>query len=151
MEDEEKNRELCVKGVKMKKFVFVMLVISLIMLVACGGPSGRPMELSMIEVDFQLPERAEVNEMVELKAIVTHGGEFVTDADHVYFEYWLRGKEGESKTIDAINRQDGTYTATVSFPQDGVYEIYAHTTARNMHVMPKKPITVGTGQSETQP
>ena len=128
----------------------LLLILVLGLLSACGNTDKNEQkqaseEPKIIEVEFVLPEKAEVNEKVELKAIVNYGEEKVKDAKEVKFEYWEMGKEDESTTIEANNNDDGTYTAEVAFDRDGVYEIYAHTTAKDMHTMPKKQITIGEG------
>ncbi|WP_096271287.1 FixH family protein [Paucisalibacillus globulus] len=135
----------------MKRWTWMfVLVILIMMLSACNDDSEKDTsqdteELKTLAVEFEVPEKASVGETVELKATVTYGDEIVNDADEVSFEYWLQENEDDSTTIEAINNEDGTYTAEVSFATDGVYEIYAHTTARDLHTMPKESITVGEG------
>ena len=85
---------------------------------------------------------AEVGEKVTLEAMVTYGEEKVTDADKVIVEYWVEGNRDNSILLDAHNNGDGTYSAEVVFEQDGIYEMYAHTTAKDMHTMPKKTIII---------
>src|SRR5699024_12180219 len=88
---------------------------------ACSGNNDAPDdsdELASLDVDFQLPESADLEETVELKAIVTYGDEKVTDAE-VEFEYWEKGDEENSTRIEAENNEDGTYTEDVSFDRDG--------------------------------
>jgi hypothetical protein len=138
-----------------RKFAVLLLILVLGLLSACGNTNETEEEQGseepkIIEVEFVLPEKAEVNEKVELKAIVNYGEEKVKDAKEVKFEYWEMGKEDESTTIEANNNDDGTYTAEVAFDHDGVYEIYAHTTAKDMHTMPKKQITIGEGTTAVQ-
>lgn len=131
----------------MRKKLFILLaIIAVLVLSACGNDGGdvaENEELKVLEVEFTVPEKAEVGETVELKALVTFGDEKVEDADEVNFEYWIQGNKDDSITIDSTNEGDGVYTAEVTFEADGVYEIYAHTTARDMHTMPKKSIIVG--------
>lgn len=117
------------------------------MLVACNGDSEQADELKMVEVDFELPEVADVDEEVELKATVTYGDDKVTEADQMDFEYWEESNRDDSTFVEGENNGDGTYTAEVSFEEDGVYEIYAHTTAEGIHTMPKKSITIGDASS----
>lgn len=140
-----------------KKISLLIMIFGLILLAACGqnnddATSDADTEdqeaLKTLNVAFEVPETADLNEDVTLKAIVTYGDEEVVDADDVEFEYWLAGHEDNSTMLDAENNEDGTYTQTVSFDQDGEYEIYAHVTARDLHTMPKKAITVGNGASE---
>ncbi|WP_042150111.1 FixH family protein [Paucisalibacillus sp. EB02] len=136
----------------MRKIWMVMFVLLLTILTACNNDTENKAgqeteELKMLEVDFEVPEKVGVGETVVLKAIVTYGDEEVKDADEVNFEYWLQGDDDNTTTVESINNEDGTYTAEVSFETDGVYEIYAHTTARELHTMPKKAITVGNGIS----
>lgn len=138
-------------GVKkqMRKSLWIIFtILTLVMLAACGGNDvaddlDDDGELIPLEVDFDLPETADVDEAVELKATVTYGDEQVEDAEYVEFEYWLSGDKDNSVSVDAENNEDGTYTAEVTFEEDGVYEIYAHTQARDLHTMPKKSIAIG--------
>ena len=125
------------------KFGFISLIMTIAILAACGDNSNDDEELKMLEVDFELPETAAIDEDVELKATVTYGDEKVTDADQMEFEYWPEEDRDDSTFIDGENNEDGTYTAEVSFEEDGVYEIYAHTTAEALHTMPKKSIEIG--------
>ena len=123
------------------------LISVLALLSACGDDedANQSEKLKMLDVDFELPEEADVDETVELKATVTYGDEKVDDADEMEFEYWMENDQDNSTFIDGENNGDGTYTAEVTFDEDGVYELYAHTTARTLHTMPKKSITVGDG------
>lgn len=137
------------KGIiEMKIFLPLVLILMIGLLAACDNGTENEStqetdELTMLEVEFQLPEKAEVDEVVELKAIVTDRDEKIEDADEVKFEYWIEGNDDDTTMVESTNNGDGSYTAEVSFESDGVYEIYAHTTARDMHTMPKKSITVG--------
>lgn len=132
-----------------------MLVLLIGLLAACsnetenGNKQGTD-ELKMLEVEFQVPAKSDIGETIELKAIVTYGDEKVKDADEVQFEYWEKGNEEDSTKIKSNNNGDGTYTAEVSFDTEGIYEIYAHTTARDLHTMPKKSITIGESTSADQ-
>lgn len=126
----------------------IVLISVLALLAACGEDgenNNQSDELKMLEVDFELPEEADVDETVELKATVTYGDEKVDDADEMEFEYWMEGDRDNSTFIDGENNGDGTYTAEVTFDENGTYESYAHTTARTLHTMPKKSITIGEG------
>ncbi len=133
-----------------KKLLFITGMISLLILfTACGNDdqenTDKQDELLELAVEFNVPETAEVGEEVQLEAIVTYGDEKVVDASQMDFDICERGKEDESVTIEADNHEDGTYTITYTFEQDGIYEMYAHTTAHHLHTMPKKEITVGEG------
>lgn len=126
----------------MRKITLTLLTLVLALLSACGSDDETE-ELAALEVDFILPETAEPGESVTLEAIVTYGEELVEDADEVVFEYWLQGHEDDSTNVEGTHTSDGSYTAEVVFEEDGVYEIYAHTTARGLHTMPLKSIVVG--------
>lgn len=136
----------------MRKLFLFMLALTIIVLTACSGnkdeETTNPDELKALEVEFEVPETAEAGETILLKATVTYGDEKVEDADEVNFEYWEGENEDDSTTIESTNNGDGTYTAEVTFESDGVFSIYAHTTARAMHTMPKKTVTVGKGNVE---
>lgn len=134
----------------MKRYIWWLLIVSIsITLAACSGNNSTTddtdtsEELHELLVDFEVPESADVDETVELKAVVTYGDEKVKDADEVAFEFWEHGHKDDSTTIEAKNNEDGTYTAEIAFEHDGAFEIYAHTTARDLHTMPKKNIAIG--------
>ncbi|WP_156291894.1 FixH family protein [Oceanobacillus salinisoli] len=134
-------------------FTIIMLVVIVITIVVYSMSGNETEdtvtedleELPTLEVDFKVPETVDVNETVELNATVSYSDEMVTDADEVLFEIWQQGHEDESIEVETTNNGDGTYTAETSFESNGIYEIYAHTTARDLHTMPKKTIVVGTG------
>lgn len=130
------------------KWLLMMMLILAAALVACGGndtDTGDSDELEMLEVEFDVPETADVDEPVELEAYVTFGDEPVVDADEVEFEIWEMCDKDNSVSETPTNNKDGTYTLEYTFTEDGIYEMYAHTTAHAMHTMPKKEITVGSG------
>ncbi|MEK5441186.1 FixH family protein [Fredinandcohnia sp. FSL W7-1320] len=134
-----------------RKTGMLLFVLITGLLAACGNEDKNEekdqmsQELVPLEVEFIVPEKAEAGEKVLLKAVVTYGEEKVKDADEVKFEYWETGNQGDSTMVESTNKNDGTYIAEVTFDHDGVYEMYAHTTAKDMHTMPKKSITVGEG------
>lgn len=135
-----------------KKLGWLMLAVMLVALAACGnnnnavGDANTDLEeLAALEVDLKVTEEADVDETVEMKAHVTYGDEDVTDADEVVFEVWEEGKQDDSEMIDSTNHEDGSYTAETAFDRDGLFHIQVHVTARDMHTMPKKEVTVGDG------
>src|SRR5690625_1939705 len=136
-----------------KKLFMSFLTLLFIPLVACSNNNNNAEnnlndELLDLKVEFDVPESIEVGETLELKAIVTYGDEKVTDADDVNFEYWEEGNKDDSEKVDAKNNEDGTYTADVTFDDDAVIVMYAHTTARDLHTMPKRTVIVGDAVSE---
>lgn len=127
-----------------KKILSAFFVILIMILAACGeDEADLDDELIPLEVEFNPVETADVDEVVELEAIVTYGDEFVDDAEYVDFEYWLGDDKDNSITVEGENKGDGVYTAEVSFEEDGVYTVYAHTQAKDLHTMPKRLIAVG--------
>lgn len=133
----------------MKRFITILsLVLTAVVLVACGsGSNDEDDDLLMLEVEFEPQETASVGDTVELVATVTYGDEAVTDADEMEFEYWIGDgeetpEERDSTFVEATNNDDGTYSIEVTFEDAGEYWIYAHTTARDLHTMPKRSITV---------
>jgi hypothetical protein len=134
-----------------KKFWMFMMVLVLVLSVlsACNGGEEKKVEEpnvpQALDVKLDVPETADVNGKVEMKVAVTQGGEKVTDADEVKFEVWEEGKKEESSMIEAENKDDGTYEAETSFDHDGVFTVQVHVTARGLHTMPKKSVTVGAG------
>lgn len=126
-----------------------LIIITLIILSACGKDNiNLNEELPTLDVEFELPEFAEVGETIELKAIVTYDNEPVKDANEVNFEYWENDDKENSITIDSINHHDGTYTAEIIVENDAVYSVYAHTTAKALHTMPLRSVIVGSPDIE---
>ncbi|WP_018933092.1 FixH family protein [Gracilibacillus lacisalsi] len=127
---------------------YILITLLALLLAACNSQADddeqhEDEEVKGIQVDFALPEEAEVGESVLLQTTVTYGeDELVTDADEMDFEYWNVEDEDNTVHVDATNHEDGTYSAEITFEEPGTYEIYAHTTAREIHSMPKKAITI---------
>lgn len=132
----------------MYKNKFVITFIFIVMLFAACSENNANEEnedLLPLEVQFDVPESLNVGETLELKAVVTYGDELVIDADEVVFEVWEKGDQQNSDMITGTNNEDGTYTAEITFDHDGIFEMYAHTTAHDLHTMPKREVTVGEG------
>ena len=132
----------------MRKLITIIGLSLFLFLAACGNQGVLDEDdefggLATLDVEFNLPETADPGETVVLEAVVTYGDEIVEDADEVLFEYWLKGHEADSVKIEGTHVGDGVYTAEVTFDEEGVYEAYAHTTARGLHTMPLKSIAVG--------
>lgn len=103
----------------------------------------------MVEVEILTPEEVAVNESVELLAQLTQAGEPVDDAEIVQFEVWESGYRDKGQIIDGDPTGDGLYRAEITFDHDGVFYVYAHSTARGLHVMPKQQIVVGNPDMST--
>ena len=132
----------------MKK-LFLTLAMTAVLAVGCGAEDDAVDTLGSGEVPVEIivevltPEKLNVGEATTLEVKVTQGGEVVNDADSVDFEVWESGLRDEGTMIDGEFTEDGVYTAEYTFDHDGVYYMYAHTTARGMHVMPKQQFIVG--------
>jgi hypothetical protein len=133
----------------MKKTI-AALVMATMTLVGCSDEQATEVNsqqegtLEEVMVEFQTPTELAVNEEVVLSVKVTQGDEAVDDADSVEFEVWESGMRDESEMIDGHLTEDGVYEAEYTFDHDGLYYMFAHTTARGLHVMPKQELTVGT-------
>ena len=132
----------------MKK-LFLTLAMAAVLAVGCGAEDDSVDTLSNGEVPVEIivevltPEKLNVGEATTLEVKVTQSGEAVNDADSVDFEVWESGLRDEGTMIDGEFTEDGVYTAEYTFDHDGIYYMYAHTTARGMHVMPKQQFIVG--------
>lgn len=137
----------------MPKKIFIVLIIMIAALAACSENENENAseieeieELPALEVDFEVPEKAEPGDTLELTAHVTYGGDPVTDADEVVFEIWIQGDRENSVMLETENHGDGNYSANMKFEEEAVYEMYAHTTARDLHTMPLKSVIVGNAE-----
>lgn len=122
--------------------------ITAMMLTGCGAEeeshtNHEETTFQEIVVQIQTAEQLPVGEEVVLSAKVSQGEEAVDDADKVEFEVWESGLRDEGKMIEGKLTKDGVYEANHTFDHDGVYYMYAHTTARGLHTMPKQKLTVG--------
>ena len=122
--------------------------ITAMMLTGCGAEeeshtNHEETTFQEIVVQIQTAEQLPVGKEVVLSAKVSQGEEAVDDADKVEFEVWESGLRDEGKMIEGTLTKDGVYEANHTFDHDGVYYMYAHTTARGLHTMPKQKLTVG--------
>lgn len=104
--------------------------------------SGKNIPVA-VEVEVLNELTFEPGQEVELAARVTQGDEVVNDADEVKFEVWESGKRTEGVMLDGVFSEDGIYSIKYTFPHEGMYYMFAHTTARGMHVMPRVELIVG--------
>jgi YtkA-like len=136
----------------MKKIALLMAILLVAVLGACGNDAGTGQNQEvpeLLEVEINLPEEnLEVGEEIDLEAYVSQGGEAVEDADEVKFEVLKQG-ETESEMFEGEHQGEGIYTAKKKFDAEGVYAVTAHVTARDMHNMPKKELTVGIPSEST--
>ncbi|SHG36061.1 FixH family protein [Ornithinibacillus halophilus] len=134
---------------KKRSWLLILGVVFLAILTACNDESAEENEnsdeLLMLEVELNVAETVDVGETVDLSATVTYGDEAVADADEVEYEVWEKGLKDESYRLEATNNEDGTYTAETTFDKDGIYHVQVHVTAKDLHTMPQKEVTVGEG------
>ena len=132
----------------MKKWIFSTVAISFL-LFGCGDDNAEVDTLDNGEmpaevlVEIQTVEQLAVGETVQLSAKVTQNEDAVNDADEVKFEVWESGLRDNGQMLEGKLIEDGVYTVDYTFDHDGVYYMYAHTTARGLHVMPKQKLVVG--------
>ena len=140
----------------MKRFLAIGSILAALTISACGTNEehdGHNAATSdevpeMVEVDLTVPETVTAGEKVEITAAVTQGGEIVEDADEVKIEV-LNLTSGEKEMIDAILNEDKQYAIDYTFETNGSYDITSHVTARDLHVMPTKQVTVTGGKEAT--
>ena len=131
----------------MKKWFYSLVAVP-ILLVGCGDdPKVETLDTAevpaIVDVHIQTAEQLNAGETIQLAARVTQDDEAVNDAKEVKFEVWESGLRDEGEMLDGELTEDGIYVADYTFDHDGVYYMFAHTTARGMHVMPKQELIVG--------
>ncbi len=131
----------------MKKWFYSLVAVPFL-LVGCGDdPEVETLETAevpaIVDVHIQTAEQLNAGETIQLAARVTQDEEAVNDAKEVKFEVWESGLRDEGEMLDGELTEDGIYVADYTFDHDGVYYMFAHTTARGMHVMPKQELIVG--------
>lgn len=133
-----------------KGILFLLVSLTAIFLVACNEkeesePVTKAPEVSLLEAELTVNEKAAVGETVKLKTVVTQGDDMIDDASEVNYEVWEEGDKSNSVIIDAKNEGEGVYTAETSFDHDGLFHIQVHVTANDQHTMPVVEVTVGEG------
>lgn len=131
----------------MKKWFYSLVAVPFL-LVGCGDdPEVETLDTAevpaIVDVHIQTAEQLNAGETIQLAARVTQDEEAVNDAKEVKFEVWESGLRDEGEMLDGELTEDGIYVADYTFDHDGVYYLFAHTTARGMHVMPKQELIVG--------
>ena len=145
-EDERPGKKAVARGI-----LFLGVAILIFILAGCSQqentatPEQQDEPLEPVVVDLQVPEHGKVGESITVLATVTQGDEPVEDADEVVFEIWEDGNKDNSEMIDYEHHENGTYKIETTFAKEGTYMIQVHVTARRMHVMPTKQITIGDG------
>lgn len=131
----------------MRKWFYSLVAVPFL-LVGCGDEQevetlDTAEVPAIVDVHIQTAEQLNTGETVQLAARVTQDEEAVNDAKEVKFEVWESGLRDEGEMLDGELTEDGIYVADYTFDHDGVYYMFAHTTARGMHVMPKQELIVG--------
>lgn len=131
----------------MKKWMYSLIAVPFL-LFGCGDEQQLQTDANteapaIVEVDIQTAELLSAGEPIQLAARITQNGEPVDDADEVKFEVWESGLRDQGEMLFGELTSDGVYAVDYTFDYDGVYYMYAHTTARGMHVMPKQQLVVG--------
>lgn len=127
----------------MKKWMIGLAAV--MMLAACSQEEEQTSSdemPQMVDVEISVPEGAVPGEETVLQAEVTQGGEAVEDANEVLFEIWNDAAGTESERVEGTHTENGVYEVAYTF-EESVYTVQAHTTARDMHVMPKTQFHVG--------
>lgn len=131
----------------MRKWFYSLVAVPFL-LVGCGDEQevetlDTAEVPAIVDVHIQTAEQLNTGETIQLAARVTQDEEAVNDAKEVKFEVWESGLRDEGEMLDGELTEDGIYVADYTFDHDGVYYMFAHTTARGMHVMPKQELIVG--------
>ena len=139
----------------MKRFLAIGSILAALTLSACGineepKPTTSDEVPEMLEVDLTVPVTATVGEEVLFTAVVSQGGKIVEDADEVKFEV-MNLTTGEKEMIEATLNKNKHYEIKYTFKTNGMYDITSHVTARSMHTMPTKQVTVTGGEDSTTP
>lgn len=127
----------------------IAIFMSSILLAGCGETTQKNNADKQDEVPtaidavLDIPEKGKLEEEIALAVTVTQGKDFVEDANEVEFEIWKDGQKNASEMIEAKHTEKGKYVANYTFPEDGIYNVQSHVTARDMHTMPNKSIQIG--------
>ncbi len=130
-----------------RKLLLLLFVLSLLFLSACSNEretSACTNTLVPIEVELDWNSNdSESTEDVIFQATVTHEGLPVESANKVEFEIWEHGNQDYHHLVEAKKVEPGVYQLSWSFEKEGVYYIYYHVTACDMHRMEKEMVVIG--------
>jgi hypothetical protein len=126
------------------------LLLGVILLGGCSSSQTKHseihnMDMSMEPIKVELfwsPDEIVVNEKVTFKAVVTQEDMPVDDAKAVLFEIVNTEDKGQKLEIKGELVGEGTYQAEGTFEKEGQYMVTSHVTARTMHSMPSKELSV---------
>ncbi len=125
---------------------YLFVLICSLSLVGCGNTPEEATAcqnpLVPVEVDLQL-EDMKVGQVMTISAFVSHDGIPVDNANEVVFEIWEHGNEEYHFIEETINVGEGLYSLNWTFEKEGVYYVYYHVTACDMHRMEKHQIVIG--------
>lgn len=124
----------------MKK-LWLAVATSAVLVAGCSASPKEPEVPEIVEVEILTSKEVPLAPLT-LEARVTQGQNNIEDA-HVQFEFWQSGMRDDAYMLDGEYQGDGVYQIQVEPEHDGIYYMFAHTTASGMHVMPKQEIKVG--------
>ena len=124
----------------MKK-MWLAVATTAVLVAGCSDSPKEPEVPEIVEVEIITPTEAPLAPLT-LEARVTQAGKELEGA-HVQFEFWQSGLRDEGYMLDGEYQGEGVYQVKVEPEQDGIYYMFAHTTASGMHVMPKQEIKIG--------
>lgn len=126
----------------MKRIVVLVLVL-VAFATGCSQSNNESLEGLFPEVEIKMPEEIKVGDPVIIQAIVTAGGKPVDDAEEVTLEVGMvEDADGTQEKTTVTSSGNGVYELEKTFEKSGDYYVIAHTTALNMHTMPKKEFQV---------
>lgn len=130
----------------MKKIYIVLLSSFILLISACASNSSdyKADIPQIIDVKIHTtPDTIDPGKPVTIEAWVTQGADYVNDADEVLFEIWNKAKpDEEHELIKGKLQGKGIYSIQKTFESPGSYYVVSHVTARGIHNMPRKELTV---------
>lgn len=133
-----------------KWLIFLVLMGGLSACSQADKPATSAEEPKVLTAKLSAPKQAAKNERAVIKASVLYGDEPVTDADEVEFEVWKSGSKEKSELQKAKHDGKGIYSMEKAFPEDGVYKIQVHVTAKKQHTMPVTEMKVGSPKNDPE-
>ena len=134
----------------MNKLLLISMLIATLLLSACTANSSQTNNETpqIVNAEIMIPGKITIDKESVLGVKLTQGSENVDDAHDVQFEVWKAGSKEVSELIEAQHEKNGIYNVKKTFKEDGIYYVQTHVTARDLHVMPKKPFIVGIATEE---
>lgn len=96
-----------------------------------------------LTVDLQVAHEIQVDQSTAFTISVQEKGQPYKEADHVEFVIWPIDHLENTISINGVQTEPGTYSASTVMAEEGVYAVQGHVKSEQYQVMPMKRFAIG--------